>query len=90
MQSWLTMRGVARAEERRFSRVRVVTMQLTDYSRFGVWCSQFTGGAAKTSAYYGSLEDAKELRSYARPSFDVVVTWGLPTVFDLGHFRCLP
>lgn len=35
---------------RRFARVRVVTLPLTDYSRFGVWCAQFTTEPAKTSA----------------------------------------
>ena len=32
----------ATAAGRRFSRVRVVSLPLTDYSRFGVWCAQFT------------------------------------------------
>lgn len=41
----------ARAEGRRFSRVRVVTLPLTDYSRFGVWCAQFTNGAGEDIRY---------------------------------------
>ncbi len=41
----------ASAEGRRFTRVRVVTMPLTDYSRFGVWCSQFTNGAGEDIRY---------------------------------------
>jgi hypothetical protein len=51
MQSWLTMLGETTAEGRRFSRVRVVTTPLTDYSRFGVWCSQFTSGAGEDIRY---------------------------------------
>ncbi|WP_372496825.1 DUF6879 family protein [Kibdelosporangium philippinense] len=51
MQSWLDMLREATAAGRRFSRVRVVTMPLTDYSRFGVWCSQFTGGAGEDIRY---------------------------------------
>ncbi|WNV85032.1 hypothetical protein RM788_43950 [Umezawaea sp. Da 62-37] len=51
MQSWLSMLGEAAAEGRTFARVRVVTTPLTDYSRFGVWCSQFTGGAGEDIRY---------------------------------------
>jgi hypothetical protein len=47
MQNWLKMVRVASAEGRRFARVRVVTIPLTDYSRFGVWCSEFTNGAGE-------------------------------------------
>lgn len=41
----------ATAEGRQFARVRVVTLPLTDYSRFGVWCSQFTSGAGEDIRY---------------------------------------
>ena len=41
----------ASAQGRRFSRVRVVTAPLTDYSRFGVWCSQFTNDAGEDIRY---------------------------------------
>lgn len=51
MQSWLDMLREARAAGRRFARVRVVTLPLTDYSRFGVWCTQFTGGAGEDIRY---------------------------------------
>jgi len=43
-QNWLSMIRSATAGGRRFSRVRVVSVPLTDYSRFGVYCSQFTCG----------------------------------------------
>jgi hypothetical protein len=33
------------AQGRRFARVRVVSLPLTDYSRFSLWCAQFTNGA---------------------------------------------
>lgn len=45
------MLGEASAAGRTFARVRVVTTPLTDYSRFGVWCSQFTGGAGEDIRY---------------------------------------
>lgn len=45
------MLGEAAAAGRRFSRVRVVTMPLTEYSRFGVWCSQFTARAGEDIRY---------------------------------------
>lgn len=41
----------ATAQGRRFARVRVVTLPLTDYSRFGVWCAQFTNGAGEDIRY---------------------------------------
>jgi len=51
MQEWLAMiRGHA-AAGRRVGRVRVVSMPLTDYSRFGVWCAQFTNGAGEDIRY---------------------------------------
>jgi hypothetical protein len=51
MQSWLDMVRDATSAGRRFTRVRVVTIPLTDYSRFGVWCAQFTGGAGEDIRY---------------------------------------
>jgi hypothetical protein len=51
MQSWLDMLREATAQGRRFARVRVVTLPLTDYSRFGVWCAQFTNGAGEDIRY---------------------------------------
>jgi hypothetical protein len=51
MQSWLDMLREATAEGRRFARVRVVTLPLSDYSRFGVWCAQFTNGAGEDIRY---------------------------------------
>jgi hypothetical protein len=51
MQDWLAMIREATAEGKRFSRVRVVSLPLTDYSRFGVWCAQFTGGAGEDIRY---------------------------------------
>jgi Family of unknown function (DUF6879) len=41
----------ATAAGKRFARVRVVSLPLTDYSRFGVWCAQFTGGAGEDIRY---------------------------------------
>jgi hypothetical protein len=41
----------ATAQGRRFSRVRVVSVPLTDYSRFGVWCARFTNGAGEDIRY---------------------------------------
>ncbi|HET6270324.1 MAG TPA: hypothetical protein VFE00_09675 [Arthrobacter sp.] len=51
VQSWLAMIREHTAEGRRFSRVRVVSMPLTDYSRFGVWAAQFTCGAGEDIRY---------------------------------------
>jgi hypothetical protein len=51
MQSWLDMLREADAEGRRFARVRVVSLPLNDYSRFGVWCAQFTNAAGEDIRY---------------------------------------
>ncbi len=50
-QNWLTMIREATAEGRRFSRVRVVSTPLTDYSRFGVYCSGHTNAAGEDIRY---------------------------------------
>jgi hypothetical protein len=51
LQEWLTMIHEATAEGRRFARVRVVSVPLTDYSRFGIWCAQFTNRAGEDIRY---------------------------------------
>lgn len=58
MQSWLDMLREATASGRRFTRVRVVSLPLTDYSRFGIWCAQFTNGAGEDIRYL-VRDDAK-------------------------------
>jgi hypothetical protein len=51
MQSWLAMLREQTAKGRRFSRARVVSVPLTNYSRFGVWCAQFTNAAGEDIRY---------------------------------------
>jgi hypothetical protein len=51
MQDWLAMIREATKAGKRFARVRVGSLPLTDYSRFGVWCSQFTNGAGEDIRY---------------------------------------
>jgi hypothetical protein len=51
MRSWLDMLREATAQGRRFARVRLVSLPLNDYSRFGVWCAQFTNGAGEDIRY---------------------------------------
>jgi len=51
MRNWFAMIREATAKGLRFSRVRVVSMPLTDYSRFGVFCSQFTNAAGEDIRY---------------------------------------
>ena len=41
----------ATASGRRFARVRVVSLPLNDYSRFGAWCAQFTNAAGEDIRY---------------------------------------
>jgi hypothetical protein len=50
-ESWFSMIREATAAGRRFSRVRVVSVPLSDYSRFGLWASQFTNAAGEDIRY---------------------------------------
>jgi hypothetical protein len=68
-QNWLTMIGQATAEGRRFSRVRVVSTPLTDYSRFGVYCSRYTTDAGEDIRYL-TRHDATDLPNYDYWLFD--------------------
>lgn len=69
MQSWLVMLREAVAAGRRFGRVRVVTLPLTDYSRFGVWCASFTNDAGEDIRYL-PREAAGELPDHDYWLFD--------------------
>ncbi len=50
-QKWLAMLREAAAQGRRFCRVRVVSVPLSDYSRFGLWISQFANDAGGDIRY---------------------------------------
>lgn len=50
-QNWLAMIREATAHGRRFSRVRVVSLPLSDYSRFGLWISRFAHEAGDDIRY---------------------------------------
>lgn len=51
MEEWFDLVREAAANGRRFTRVRVVTVPLTDYSRFGVYCAQFANEAGEDIRY---------------------------------------
>ncbi len=67
LQSWLTMIREATAEGRQFARVRVVSMPLTDYSRFGVFCSEHTNAAGEDIRYL-TRDQAEDLPDQLRQS----------------------
>lgn len=70
-QNWLTMISQATAEGRRFTRVRVVSLPLTDYSRFGIFCSGYTGKAGEDIRYLARDDaDATGLPDYDYWLFD--------------------
>jgi hypothetical protein len=50
-QNWLAMIREATAEGRKFFRVRVVSLPLSDYTRFGLWVSQFANEAGDDIRY---------------------------------------
>jgi hypothetical protein len=68
-QNWLTMIEEATAEGRHFSRVRVVTMPPTVYSRFGIFCSEYTNAAGEDIRYL-RRDDASDLPDYDYWLFD--------------------
>jgi uncharacterized protein DUF6879 len=68
-QNWLTMIRQGTREGRRFSRVRVVTIPLTDYSRFGIFCSEYTNAAGEDIRYL-ARHDAAGLPDYDYWLFD--------------------
>ncbi|MEV6980603.1 DUF6879 family protein [Sphaerisporangium sp. NPDC051017] len=50
-ETWFNMIREATAEGRRFARVRVVSVPLSDYSRFGLWAAQRTSDAGEDIRY---------------------------------------
>ena len=68
-QNWLSMIRAATADGRRFSRVRVVSTPMTDYSRFGVLCSQYTNAAGEEIRYL-ARDQARDLPDYDYWLFD--------------------
>lgn len=68
-QNWLSMIREATAEGRRFSRVRVVSTPLTDYSRFGIFCAEHTNQAGEDIRYL-RRDDASGLPDYDYWLFD--------------------
>ncbi|PRY29185.1 hypothetical protein CLV43_12662 [Umezawaea tangerina] len=68
-RNWLTMIEDAAGEGRRFSRVRVVSTPLSDYSRFGLFCSEYTNAAGEDIRYL-ARHDAMGLPDYDYWLFD--------------------
>lgn len=68
-QDWLTMIRKATAQGLRFSRVRVVSTPLTEYSRFGIFCSEYTNAAGEDIRYLWR-DDAARLPDYDYWLFD--------------------
>lgn len=70
-QDWLALIREATTKGKRFARVRVVSLPLTDYSRFGIWCSQYTNDAGEDIRYLTRPEaDAEGLPTYDYWLFD--------------------
>jgi len=67
--NWLTMIREATAAGRRFSRVRVVSTPLTDYSRFGLFCAEHTNAAGEDIRYL-DRDHAGDLPDYDYWLFD--------------------
>lgn len=67
--NWLSMIREVTADGRTFSRVRVVSLPLSAYSRFGVFCSQYTNAAGEDIRYL-TRDHASDLPSYDYWLFD--------------------
>lgn len=67
--SWLQLVREGRAEGRSFSRVRIVSIPLSDYSRFGLWASQFTVEAGEDIRYI-ARDKATDLPNHDYWMFD--------------------
>jgi hypothetical protein len=50
-ERWFGLIRQATSEGRRFARVRIVSVPLSDYSRFGLWAAQFTSDAGEDIRY---------------------------------------
>lgn len=68
-QNWLSMIEEATKDGRAFRRVRVVSTPLTDYTRFGIFCSQHTNAAGEDIRYLTRAE-AADLPDYDYWLFD--------------------
>lgn len=68
-QNWLTMIRELTSEGRRLTRVRVVSLPMTDYSRFGMFCSQYTNEAGEDIRYL-ARDQAADLPDYDYWLFD--------------------
>ncbi|TDP91804.1 hypothetical protein EV186_10813 [Labedaea rhizosphaerae] len=68
-EGWLSMVRQAADEGRRFSRVRVVSLPPTDYTRFGMWLSGYTCQAGDDIRYL-AREQAAGLPDYDYWLFD--------------------
>jgi hypothetical protein len=68
-QNWLAMIRELTTNGLRFTRVRVVSLPLTDYSRFGLFCSQHTNAAGEDIRYL-SRDKAAGLPEYDYWLFD--------------------
>ncbi|OLB66014.1 MAG: hypothetical protein AUI10_04255 [Actinobacteria bacterium 13_2_20CM_2_72_6] len=69
LDNWLSMIREATAAGRRFTRVRVVSVPLTDYSRFGMFCSQHSNQAGEDIRYL-VRDQASSLPDYDYWLFD--------------------
>nr|WP_245929792.1 DUF6879 family protein [Allonocardiopsis opalescens] len=68
-QNWLTMIRAATEEGRRFRRVRVVSIPLTAYSAFGIFCAKYTNEAGEDIRYL-PREQAADLPEHDYWLFD--------------------
>lgn len=68
-ENWLNIVRQATAEGRLFSRVRVVSLPVTNYVRFGMWVAGFTRDAGDDICYL-TRDQAAELPQYDYWLFD--------------------
>jgi hypothetical protein len=69
LDGWLDLIRSATAAGKRFSRVRVASLPLSDYNRFGLFCSKYANAAGEDIRYL-SRDDAVGLPEYDYWLFD--------------------
>lgn len=69
LEPWLATVRTRAAEGRTVRRVRVVSLPLSDYNRFGLWTAQFNNQAGEDIRYLGR-DEAGDLPGYDYWLFD--------------------
>ena len=78
-ETWFSMIREAITEGRSFARVRIVSLPLSDYSRFGLWAARRTSEAGEDIRYLRrDVAKQLDLPNHPVPDHDVLLCAVLP------------